>query len=137
MTISRVIWKESEGESGMKVKKIFVGVKPLDDVLKDAGETFERLTKGKAVKQKRAVYFVNLKEMRRVLTEKRLEILKAIRDRKPSSVYELARMVDRDLKNVLQDLSYLQELGIVTVTETGMKKIPHFDYDRILIEVAV
>jgi predicted transcriptional regulator len=132
-----VTWKESEGESGMKVKKIFVGVKPLDDVLKEAGETFERLTKGKAVKQKRAVYFVNLKEMRRVLTEKRLEILKAIRDRKPSSVYALARMVDRDLKNVLQDISYLQELGIVTVTETGMKKIPHFDYDRISIEVAV
>jgi predicted transcriptional regulator len=46
-------------------------------------------------------------------------------------------MVDRDLKNVLQDISYLQELGIVTVTETGMKKIPHFDYDRISIEVAV
>jgi predicted transcriptional regulator len=121
----------------MKIKKIFVGVRPLDDILKEAGETFEQLTKGKSVKHKRAIYFTNLKEMRRVLTERRLEILKTIRDRKPSSIYELARMVDRDLKNVLQDLSYLQELGIVAITETGVKKVPHFDYDRISIEVAV
>lgn len=121
----------------MKVKKIFVGVKPLDDILKEAGETFEHLAKGKAVKHKRAIYFAGLKEMRRVLTERRLEILKTIRDRKPSSVYELARMVDRDLKSVLQDLSYLEELDIVAISRTGVKKIPHFDYDRISIEVAV
>jgi len=121
----------------MKIKKIFVGVKPLDDTLKEAGEIYETLSKGMAVKRKSAVYFANLKEMRRVLTEKRLEILKTIRDRKPSSVYELAKMLDRDLKNVLQDLSYLRELGIVAITETGLKKVPHFDYDRISIEVAV
>jgi len=121
----------------MKIKKIFVGVRPLDDNLKEAGEVFEKLSKGIAVKQKRAIYFSNLKEMRRVLTERRLEILKMIRDRKPSSVYELAKMLDRDLKNVLQDLSYLRELGIVAITETGFKKVPHFDYDRNSIEVAV
>jgi len=121
----------------MKIKKIFVGVKPLDDTLKEAGEVFENLSKGIAVKQKRAIYFSNLKEMRRVLTERRLEILKTIRDRKPSSIYELAKMLDRDLKNVLQDLSYLRDLGIVAITETGVKKVPHFDYDRISIEVAV
>jgi len=121
----------------MKVKKIFVGVKPLDDTLKEAGETFEYLAKGKSVKHKHGIYFASLKEMRRVLTERRLDILKTIRDRKPSSVYELAKMLDRDLKNVLQDLSYLEELGIVAVTETGVKKVPHFDYDRISIEVTV
>jgi predicted transcriptional regulator len=121
----------------MKTKKIIVGVRTLDDTLKEAGEVFENLPKGIAVKHERAVYFTNLKEMRRVLTEKRLEILKTIRDRKPSSVYELAKMLDRDLKKVLQDLSYLQELGIVAITEAGVKKVPHFDYDRISIEVAV
>ena len=121
----------------MKIKKIFVRVMPLDDALKEAGETFDQLAGGRAVKQKRAIYFASLKEMRRVLTERRLEILKTIRDQKPSSVYELARMVDRDLKNVLQDLSYLQQLDIVAITETGVKKVPHFDYDRISIEVAV
>ena len=121
----------------MKIKKIFVGVRPLDGTLKEAGEAFEHLTKGEAVQQKRAIYFASLKELRRVLTERRLEILKTIRDQKPASVYELAKMVDRDLKNVLQDISYLHELGIVAITKTGVKKVPHFDYDRISIEVTV
>jgi predicted transcriptional regulator len=121
----------------MKIKRILVGVKRLDETLQEAGEAFELASKGKAVKQRRAIYFANLKEMRRVLTERRLDILKTIREGKPSSVYHLAKMLDRDLKNVLQDLSYLQELGIVSITETGVKKVPHFDYDRISIEVAV
>jgi predicted transcriptional regulator len=132
-----MISRKSEGEDGMKVKKIFVGVKRLDETLKEAGEAFELTSKGKAVKQKRAVYFANIKEMRRVLTERRLDILKTVRDQKPSSVYQLAKILGRDLKNVIQDLSYLQELGIVAITETGFKKVPHFDYDRISIEVAV
>jgi predicted transcriptional regulator len=49
----------------------------------------------------------------------------------------LARSLNRDLKNVLQDVSYLQELGIIAVTKTGDKKVPRFDYDRISFEVAV
>ncbi len=121
----------------MKTKRIIVGVKRLDEAFREAGETFEKASKGMAVKRTQAVYFANLKEMRRVLTERRLDILKTIRDTRPSSVYELAKTLDRDLKNVLQDLSYLQELGIVSVAHTGTKKIPHFDYDRISIEVAV
>jgi predicted transcriptional regulator len=121
----------------MKIKKIFVGVKRLDDALQEAGEAFESAAKGNAVKRKRAIYFASLKEMRRVLTERRLDMLKTIKDRRPSSVYHLAKMLDRDLKNVIQDLSYLQELGIVAVSDTGVKKVPHFDYDRISIEVAV
>ena len=72
-----------------------------------------------------------------MLTEKRLELLKTIKDEKPASVYELSKILDRDLKNVLQDISYLEEVGIIEVTHTGEKKIPRFQYDRISFEVAI
>lgn len=121
----------------MKIKRVRVEIKGLDEALKEAGEVFERLTKGEHVKKKEAVYFTNLKEMRKVLTEKRMELLKAIKDRKPASVYELAKILHRDLKNVLQDIIYLQELGLVDVTETTGKKIPHVRYDKIAFEVAI
>jgi predicted transcriptional regulator len=52
-------------------------------------------------------------------------------------VYELAKMVDRDIKNVLQDIAYLQELGLVEITETKDKKVPRVDYDKIAFEVAI
>jgi predicted transcriptional regulator len=122
---------------GMKIKRIKIEIRSLDNALKEAGEVFEKLSKGETVQKKTAIYFNNLKEMRKVLTEKRLELLKAIKDKKPASVYELARMVNRDIKNVLQDLSYLQELGLVEITETRDKKIPHVGYDKIALEVAI
>ena len=121
----------------MKIKRIKIEIRSLDNALKEAGEVFEKLSKGETVQKKTAIYFNNLKEMRKVLTEKRLELLKIIKDKKPASVYALARMVNRDIKNVLQDLSYLQELGLVEITETRDKKIPHVGYDKIALEVAI
>jgi predicted transcriptional regulator len=121
----------------MKIKKIYIGIKSLDASLKEAGGVFTQLAKGKKIKPKSAVYFSNLKEMRRALTERRLELLKTIKDERPSSVYQLSKLLNRDLKNVLQDVSYLNELGIIEVTKTGDKKIPQFHYDKISFEVAI
>lgn len=121
----------------MKVKKIRIGIKSLHDTIREAGAVYEQASKGKPPRQKTAIYFSNLKEMRRALTEKRLELLKTVKDRKPSSVYELAKMVNRDLKNVLQDVAYLRELGIIDVIETDDKKIPSVRYDKISLEVAI
>ena len=121
----------------MKVKKIHVEIKTLDDTLREAGRTYDTISKGKETKKKTAVYFSTVKDMRRALTEKRLELLKTIKDRKPSSVYELAKLTGRDLKNVLQDVSYLRELGIIDVVDLGDKKVPEVHYDVLSFEVAI
>ena len=73
--------------------------------------------------------------MRRVLTEKRLELIKVIKDRNRHR--SMSWLVHRDLKNVLQDLTYLQELGLVEVTETADKKVPEVHFDKIAFEVAI
>lgn len=52
-------------------------------------------------------------------------------------MYELAKMLHRDIKNVLQDLPYLQELGLVVITDAREKKIPRVSYDKIAFEVAI
>ena len=121
----------------MKIKKIHIEIKTLDGALREAAEGFEKISKGEKVKEKSALYFSNIKDLRKVLTEKRLELLKTIKDRKPSSVYELARMVDGDLKNVLQDVGYLGQLGMIVITETKDKKVPTVDYDVLSLEVAI
>ena len=121
----------------MKIKKIYIEIKPLEDTLREAGVTYEALSKGKKVKKKSGVYFSNVKDMRKALTEKRLAMLKVIKDRKPSSIYELARITGRDLKNVLQDLSYLNQLGIIDIVDSGNKKVPEVHYNVISFEVAI
>ncbi|MBI5098800.1 MAG: MarR family transcriptional regulator [Nitrospirae bacterium] len=124
----------------MKVKKIDIGIRGLKESLKDFADTWKKLESGKRVKKEEGIYFDSIDTMRAVLTNKRLLILKVIRERKPASVYELAKILGRDIKNVNQDLKLLSDSGLVTLekTETDKKRVvPHVDYAKILLEIPV
>ena len=124
----------------MKVKKIDIGIRGLRENLQDFAGTWKSLEAGRKVKKHEGVYFDSIDNMRAILTHKRLSILKAIRQHKPKSVYELARILGRDLKNVNQDLKLLSEIGLVTLEkrETDKKRIvPYVDYSKILLEISV
>ncbi len=124
----------------MKIKKIDIGIKGLKESLKDFAGVWKKIESGKKVKKEEGIYFDSIDTMRAVLTNKRLQVLKAIREHKPESVYELAKLLRRDLKNVNQDLKLLSEIGLVTLekTETNKKRvIPHVDYAKILLEIPV
>ncbi|MBI4690422.1 MAG: hypothetical protein HY754_09185 [Nitrospirae bacterium] len=121
----------------MKVKKVKIGIKTTREFLDEARDVMERAIKGEKVKKTTGVYFENLSDMRKILTEKRLEALKTIKDKKPESIYRLAKILHRDIKNVIQDLEYLHNLGLVELKETEKKTIPKVNYEKILLEIAV
>ncbi|MBI5741185.1 MAG: hypothetical protein HZA16_10750 [Nitrospirae bacterium] len=124
----------------MKVKKINIGIKGLKESLRDFAETWKNLEAGRKVKKEEGIYFDSIDVMRSVLTNKRLLILRTIRERHPASVYELAIFLKRDIKNVNQDLTLLSNIGLVSLekTETDKKRImPHVDYNEILLKIAL
>src|SRR3990172_6066590 len=124
----------------MKVKRIKIGIKSFKEVLEGVKETMKKIERGEKVKERRGYYFENLEAFRRALTEKRLEVLHVIKKEHPSSVYELAKILNRDSKNVTQDLEYLKEIGLVSVKRTKEKReriIPEVKYDRIDLQIAV
>lgn len=124
----------------MKVKNVKIGIRSLEEALKEAGDVMEKLSKGEKVKRQSGIYFENLEAMRRVLTEKRLEILHTIKKESPSSIYGLAKILHRDVNNVTDDLNYLKELGLVHLRQKkeGRKEtVPTVDYDKIQLEIAV
>ncbi len=53
------------------------------------------------------------------LTEKRWDIVRAAQGRGEMSVRELARLVQRDVKRVHEDVGVLSELGLLERTESG------------------
>jgi predicted transcriptional regulator len=121
----------------MKVKKIKIGIKDLRAVLDDfvdAGEAIERREK---VKRETGVYFTNFEAFRKALTPKRLELLHIIKTRKPTSINELARMAKRDVKNIADDVNYLERIGLIEKKETDHKSAPVIPYDKIALEIAV
>ena len=79
--------------------------------------------------------------MRKVLTEERLRILKIIKKYHPGSIYELAKILKRDTKNVSDDVHYLAELALIEIEKgksNGREKTtPVVNYDKILLEIPV
>lgn len=66
------------------------------------------------------------------LTDKRKEILETIKEEKVESIRDLARKVDRDPKNVLEDVRLLFKLNIIDVQKKSGKKIPKIAHDSII-----
>lgn len=124
----------------MKVRKIKIEIKPTTQTLEEAKETMKKIMKGERVKKIKGLYFEDLESMRKVLTPKRLELLHKIKESNPSSLYELAKQLNRDLKNVTQDLEYLERLDLVKLNKTLQgrgKTTPLVGYDKILLEITV
>ena len=121
----------------MKIKRVKIGIKTTKEFLDEARDVMEKAIKGEKVHKTTGIYFENLSDMRKVLTEKRLEALKTIKDKHPESIYRLAKMLHRDIKNVIQDVEYLHNLGLVELKETEKKTTPTVNYEKILLEIAV
>lgn len=124
----------------MRIKKIEIGIKPLKESLHEFATTLDKIQKGEKLPRQEGIHFESVDAMRKVLTNKRLTVLKVIREKEPRSVYELAKLLKRDLKNVNQDLKMLTNLGLVTielVKDEKKRVIPHVDYDKILLEIPV
>src|SRR4030042_246 len=126
----------------MKVKNVTIGIKSIEEVLNDAKSVMKRLERGEKVRKRRpGIYFESLEIMRKAITPERVKILKVIKEKHPASIYELAKLLNRNLKNVADDVHYLAELGLIELEKgksNGRKKImPIVNYDKLLLEIPV
>jgi predicted transcriptional regulator len=124
----------------MKIKKIAIGIKGLKESLDDFATAWKKIEAGQEIKKEAGLYFESIDTMRAILTNKRLLILKVIKDKEPNSIYALAKILGRDIKNINQDLKLLADAGLVMLEKVEKDKkriIPHVDYSKILLEIPV
>lgn len=67
--------------------------------------------------RKNGIYFESLTAVRKILTDKRLEVWRAIRDRKPESITHLSEILGRGFRSVHRDVMLLKELGLIKLIE--------------------
>ena len=123
----------------MKVKKIKINLKPLDDVSAEAIEVMRSIESGKKVTPKsHEVVFTDFAALRSFLTPKRLALIRLIRKHAPSSIAQLARLAKRDFARVYQDLQALSEAGIIDIPKRskGAKAKPGVA-EEIRLEIVV
>lgn len=121
----------------MRVKRVKIGIKSIEDVLENAKGVMKKLERGEKVKKETGTYFTSIEAFRKALTPKRLELLHLIKTKRPSSINELAKISKRDLKNVAEDVKYLAQIGLIEKKATRREVAPTIHYDKISLEIAV
>ncbi len=123
----------------MKTNTIVVRIKSLDKALDEFVEVGNKIIKGKKVTPRKGIYVADAETARAIFTEGRLRIIQVLKEKSPGSIYDLAKLLERDFKNVYDDVSFLSGLGILRVEEktTGRKqKKPILLCDKILFKMA-
>ena len=124
----------------MRVRDIRISIKTKEGLFNEVEEVWGKLEKGEKVKRHEGISFENIEAMRKIFSEERLRILKAIKKEHPTSIYELAKFLKRDIKNTFDDVQFLARIGLIELEKTkeGREKtVPKVNYDRILLEIPV
>ncbi len=124
----------------MELRNVTIRIGGLKSAFREAAEVIEKVKRGEKVTPKRSIGFENIDTLRKVLTQKRLELLKVIREKSPDSIYELAKMVNRDLKSVATDVKVLKDYWLISLEKSkkGRSRVkPEIEFDKLNIEIAL
>jgi predicted transcriptional regulator len=73
-------------------------------------------------------------DVAKILTNERISLLQVIREKKPESISELARLLNRSQPNVSNDVKYLEGIGLLELEEkkgSVSHKKPIVNYDAV------
>ncbi|QWR78393.1 HVO_A0114 family putative DNA-binding protein [Candidatus Magnetomonas plexicatena] len=124
----------------MKVKTIKIVIKSDEDIFNEVKEVVRKIEQNEKIKKHEEIAFDDIDTLRKILTDGRMKILKGIKKYNPQSIYELAKILDRDIKNTFDDVQFLAEMGLIELKKTkdGREKTtPKVSYDNILVEIPV
>jgi predicted transcriptional regulator len=125
------------------MKTVSFSIRPFSDVKDDFAKTFEAVRSGRRIPKgpREEVGLTSIEAARNFLTRERLALLRAIRTHRPDSLYELAKIVDRDFKNVQEDIRLLERHGLVRIAKEfrGKRtvKVPRVPFQEIALKIAI
>ncbi len=124
-----------EREQLQSESTLVVTVKSSDEFHDDVTNGIKALESGDTVDSTPTLSFTSYDDLMKTLTPRVLDLIEAIRQEEPASINETARVVDRDVKNVHEELSQLAQLGIIFFEEDGQRKRPVVWFDELIINL--
>ena len=105
-------------------RKLEIRVGPAADALDRFEAAWNRVQEGRAMRALEVLSFENLPLFVKTLSRARFVLLQKLRTEGPLSIYELAKRLGRDYKNVHTDVSQLAALGLVERRKDGLVAVP-------------
>ncbi len=101
-------------------------------------QMFKAVKSGKSHVEKNEIRSASLKALLTVATENRLQLFRLIHENHPASVYDLAKLFDRDLSYVSKEVRVLESLGLISFLKETVQGRERFKpialYDRIVVD---
>jgi len=110
-----------------------ITVQSVDQVFDDA--LTELAEEGPADEAVRS--FERVADIRQLLTDRRLEVMRTIIAESPESITDLAERLDRNYADVHADVEMLANHHIVYFDSDGRAKRPVIPYDRVVLDVEI
>jgi len=104
-----------------------------EDIYEEGLEAIQRMKEGGAIDEPAVLSFADEEQLAEVFDGRTYSLLRVIREEEPEGIRATARLVERDVKNVHQELTKLEALGVIRFEEEGRSKKPVFPYDDLLI----
>lgn len=122
-----------ERERLQRRSALVVTVESTDEFHDDVQSAIAALDRGESVDSSPTIAFESYDELMATLTPRTLDLIEAIRREEPTSINGTARVVERDVKNVHEELTRLAQLGIVYFEADGRSKRPVVWFDELVI----
>jgi predicted transcriptional regulator len=97
-------------------RKTEIRVERVDRFFERGRKLANAADRGDAIPSSRVVAFEDVESLLHVLTEKRVLLLKQVKET-PASISELAKKLKRDRSAVTRDVQILERFGVIQVTE--------------------
>ncbi len=116
------------------MKKLIISMKPTSEIFEDFKSMAKKIKQKKTPKNPHyEIAFESQKEFNHFL--KNIGVLMTILNAKPHSIYQLAKLANRDLANIKKVVTFFEEIGAIKIKEqtvSGRKvKKPVVEYDKI------
>lgn len=83
------------------------------------------------------ISFANVSKLRRLLTDRRVEIIRSVMDEPADSISALAERLDRSYSVVHDDVEVLADYGVVQYRERGQSRALFVPYETVEIDVTI
>jgi predicted transcriptional regulator len=120
------------------MKKLIVSLKSPSNSLESFKNALKASRKTKTSSTHYEIAFENKKDFARFI--KNIDVLMTIKSLKPTSIYELAKLIGKDQSNINKTISFFEAYGIIRVEESQKDnrtvKKPVVDYQKIEFDLA-
>ncbi len=113
-------------------RQVLAVVGTLDDMVNDATAMAKRLDGGDYTPAGEAIYFDSARDLARVLSPKRTQLLQHLKRSGAMNILALSKHLGRDYKNVHSDVKLLEQYGLIARDGekiTAPYDVIHADFD--------